>query len=38
VEAIAGKEEKLEFEAEVIESLRGGMHRVMLDSCPETLA
>ena len=32
------KEEKVEFEGEVVESLRAGMYRITLDSGHETLA
>lgn len=35
--AIAEKEEKLEFEGEVIEALRSGMFRIALDNGHETL-
>jgi translation initiation factor IF-1 len=35
--AIAGKEEKVEFEGEIIESLRSGMFRIRLDNDHETL-
>ena len=35
--AIAGKEEKIEFEGEVIEALRSGMFRIALDNGHETL-
>ena len=35
---IAGKEEKLEMEGEVIESLRNRMFRIQLDNGHETLA
>ena len=35
--AIAEKEEKIEFEGEVIESFRSGMYRIMLDNGHETL-
>jgi translation initiation factor IF-1 len=35
--AIAGKEEKIEFEGEVIEALRSGMFRIKLDNDHETL-
>ena len=34
---IAGKEEKIEFEGEVIEALRSGMFRIALDNGHETL-
>jgi translation initiation factor IF-1 len=34
---IAGKEEKIEFEGEVIEALRSGMFRIKLDNDHETL-
>jgi translation initiation factor IF-1 len=34
---IAGKEEKLEFEGEVIEALRSGMFRIKLDNNHEAL-
>ncbi|HZR93857.1 MAG TPA: translation initiation factor IF-1 [Gaiellaceae bacterium] len=35
---MAGKEEKVEFEGEVVEALRNGMYRVLLDNGHETLA
>jgi translation initiation factor IF-1 len=35
--AIAGKEEKIEFEGEVVEALRSGMFRIKLDNDHETL-
>jgi translation initiation factor IF-1 len=35
--AIAEKEEKIEFEGEVIEALRSGMFRIALDNGHETL-
>jgi len=35
---MAQKEEKIEFEGEVLESLRSGMYRVGLDGGHETLA
>ena len=34
---IADKEEKVEFEGEVVEALRSGMFRVLLDNGHETL-
>ena len=34
---IAGKEEKIEFEGEVVEALRSGMFRIKLDNDRETL-
>ncbi len=34
---IAGKEEKIEFEGEVVEALRSGMFRIALDNGHETL-
>ena len=34
---IAGKEEKLEFEGEVIEAFRNGMYKIALDNGHETL-
>jgi translation initiation factor IF-1 len=34
---IAGKEEKIEFEGEVIEALRSGMFRIALDNGHEAL-
>jgi translation initiation factor IF-1 len=36
-EAIAGKEEKVELEGEVIEALRNRMYRIQLDNGHETL-
>ena len=35
---IADKEEKIEFEGEVLESFRSGMYRIGLDNGHETLA
>ena len=35
--AIADKEEKIEFEGEVVEALRSGMFRIKLDNGHETL-
>src|SRR5213075_3452176 len=35
--AIAGKEEKVELEGEVVEALRNGMFRIALDNGHETL-
>jgi translation initiation factor IF-1 len=35
--SMADKEEKIEFEGEVIESFRSGMYRIMLDNGHETL-
>jgi translation initiation factor IF-1 len=35
--AIANKEEKVEFEGEVVEALRSGMFRILLDNGHETL-
>jgi translation initiation factor IF-1 len=35
--AIAGQEEKIEFEGEVIDALRSGMFRIKLDNDHETL-
>lgn len=34
---IAGKEEKIEFEGEVVEALRSGMFRIALDNGHEAL-
>ena len=34
---MADKEEKIEFEGEVLESFRSGMYRIMLDNGHETL-
>ena len=34
---MADKEEKIEFEGEVIESFRSGMYRILLDNGHETL-
>lgn len=34
---MADKEEKIEFEGEVVESFRSGMYRIMLDNGHETL-
>lgn len=34
---IGGKEEKIEFEGEVVEALRSGMFRIALDNGHETL-
>jgi len=34
---IAGKEEKIEFEGEVVEALRSGMFRISLDNGHEAL-
>jgi translation initiation factor IF-1 len=34
---IGGKEEKIEFEGEVVEALRSGMFRIKLDNDHETL-
>jgi translation initiation factor IF-1 len=34
---IAGKEDKVEFEGEVVEALRSGMFRIKLDNDHETL-
>lgn len=34
---MAQKEDKIELEGEVVESLRGGMHRVALDNGHETI-
>ena len=35
--AIAGKEDKIEFEGEVIEAFRNGMYKILLDNGHETL-
>ena len=37
VTTIAGKEEKIEFEGEVVEAFRNGMYRFLLDNGHETL-
>ena len=34
---IAGKEDKIEFEGEVIEAFRNGMYKILLDNGHETL-
>ena len=34
---MAGKEEKIELEGEVMESFKSGMHRIALDNGHETL-
>jgi translation initiation factor IF-1 len=36
-QAIAGKEEKLEMEGEVVEAFRSGMYKILLDNGYETL-
>ena len=35
--SIAGKEDKIEFEGEVIEAFRNGMYKILLDNGHETL-
>ena len=35
--AIAGKEDKIEFEGEVVEAFRNGMYKIKLDNGHETL-
>jgi translation initiation factor IF-1 len=37
METMAGKEEKIELEGEVMESFKSGMHRIALDNGHETL-
>jgi translation initiation factor IF-1 len=37
VTAIAGKEDKIEFEGEVVEAFRNGMYKNLLDNGHETL-
>ena len=37
VTTVAGKEEKIEFEGEVVEAFRNGMYRILLDNGHETL-
>jgi len=34
---IAGKEDKIEFEGEVVEAFRNGMYKILLDNGHETL-
>ena len=37
VTTIAGKEDKIEFEGEVVEAFRNGMYKILLDNGHETL-
>ena len=37
VTTIAGKEDKIEFEGEVVEAFRNGMYKIKLDNGHETL-
>jgi translation initiation factor IF-1 len=37
VTTIAGKEDKIEFEGEVVEAFRNGMYKILLDYGHETL-